>query len=256
MSPLQNRVTPRGALEAVAVRYPVSTAAFGNRGVLHNNQRQVSKAWQNKAWLACKLIVDRKRKVQKDDNRAFNERKRTIMRPGSYTELFFLDHYVATAAGHRPCACCRRKDYDAFVQAWGRAHPAGVRWTARTIDEQLHTDRLSSHSGDIVWEHPLSALPDGTFVALASHEDNGSSPSDAFLSWQGNLMKWSHEGYCACIPHNAIQGHVRLVTPKSLVKAMREGFVPGRVDESALRLMDAMRHGEKEAPDAGAQDTA
>ena len=36
----------------------------------------------------CRLWqVDRKRKVQRDDNRAFNGRKRTVMRPGFYTEV-------------------------------------------------------------------------------------------------------------------------------------------------------------------------
>jgi methylphosphotriester-DNA--protein-cysteine methyltransferase len=31
-----------------------------------------------------------------------------------YTKLFFLDEPTALAAGHRPCAMCRRKDYERF----------------------------------------------------------------------------------------------------------------------------------------------
>ena len=48
-------------------------------------------------WLCCRLDVDdRSRKVQRDDNRAFNGRKRTLMAPRRYTELFFLDEAIFT----------------------------------------------------------------------------------------------------------------------------------------------------------------
>ena len=36
------------------------------------------------------------------------DRHRKLMQPGRYTELFFLDEATAYAAGHRPCAECRR----------------------------------------------------------------------------------------------------------------------------------------------------
>jgi hypothetical protein len=36
------------------------------------------------------------------------------MTPGHYTELFFLDGATALAAGHRPCAQCRRDRFNAF----------------------------------------------------------------------------------------------------------------------------------------------
>ena len=44
------------------------------------------------------------------------------MQPGRFTELFFLDEATALAAGHRPCASCRREDYDRFTALW-REHP-------------------------------------------------------------------------------------------------------------------------------------
>ena len=83
--PLQNRVTPFGALVAVPQRYPADTACFGNRGVLHDQAKVIVKAHASKAWLACKLNIDRVRKVQRDDNRAFNGRKRVLLSPSSVT---------------------------------------------------------------------------------------------------------------------------------------------------------------------------
>ena len=92
----------------MATRYPRETACFGNRGCLHDDNKEVVRAFASKAWLACKLEVDRTRKVQRNDNRAFNGRRRVLFSPSRYTELFFLDEATALAAGHRPCSCCRR----------------------------------------------------------------------------------------------------------------------------------------------------
>ena len=45
--PLQNRVTPWGALEAVPTRYGVA-CAFGNRGgALHNSRKEIVKQWSS-----------------------------------------------------------------------------------------------------------------------------------------------------------------------------------------------------------------
>ena len=254
--PLQNRVRPDGYLEAVPVRYATATAAFGNRGgQLHNKDRKITKSYHSKTWLACKLHVDRKRKVQLDDNRAFNGRKRILMRPGFYTELFFLDQYVATAAGHRPCACCRHKDYTAFMQAWTRAHglfklgPTATReWKAGRVDEVLHIERdqsspIKPHSRTLSQHNEtLSALPDGAFVSLkyASSREWQLANGDSWLCWRGHLLKWSHDGYCERRPISSVEetsAEVTLLTPKSMVAAMRHGFVPGEVHPSADALL-------------------
>ena len=79
--PYQNRVSPWGTLTAVATRYPRETACFGNRGCLHDDNKEVVRAFASKAWLACKLEVDRTRKVQRNDNRAFNGRRRVLFSP-------------------------------------------------------------------------------------------------------------------------------------------------------------------------------
>jgi hypothetical protein len=36
------------------------------------------------------------------------------MSPRRFTKLFFLDEAIALAAGHRPCAECRRERFHAF----------------------------------------------------------------------------------------------------------------------------------------------
>jgi hypothetical protein len=87
--PRQNRVTPFG--EVVAV--PERGSFMGERGVLHDDEGRIRRAWQLKRWIVCVL--------------EFRGRKRRVMTPGRYTELFFLDEATALAAGHRPCAECR-----------------------------------------------------------------------------------------------------------------------------------------------------
>ena len=70
------------------------------------------------------------------------------MQPGRFTELFFLDEATAFAAGHRPCALCRREDYDRFVEIWREIHPGQT--GADAIDAQLHVERVDP-------EHPRAA---------------------------------------------------------------------------------------------------
>ena len=68
-----------------------------------------------------------------------------LLQPGRFTELFFLDEATAFAAGHRPCALCRRADYDRFGAIWRELHP-GQRG-ADAIDAQLHARaRRSGHA--------------------------------------------------------------------------------------------------------------
>jgi hypothetical protein len=77
---------------------------MGNRGLLHDAEGRILRAWKVKRWIVCV--------------RDFKGRKRQIMAPGRYTELFFLDEATAVAAGHRPCAECQRERFNAFRAAW------------------------------------------------------------------------------------------------------------------------------------------
>src|SRR5437762_13426760 len=126
--PRQNRVTPFGEIIATQGR----GTFLGNRGVLHDGAGHVKRAWQLKRWLVCVL--------------EFRGRKRQVMTPGHYTELFFLDEATALAAGHRPCAECRRERFNAFRKAWRSAHPgagASSLPTADEIDRRLHAERVA-----------------------------------------------------------------------------------------------------------------
>src|SRR5271165_1152863 len=115
--PRQNRVTPFGEIVAV----PERGTFMGNRGNLHNAEGHIKRTWQVKRWLVCLL--------------EFKGRKRTVMRPGFYTELFFLDEATALAAGHRPCAECRRERYNDFRKAWQSSHPGTSGSSLPTADE-------------------------------------------------------------------------------------------------------------------------
>src|SRR5215469_6053017 len=95
--PLQNRVTPFGAVVAI----PQRGLFTGNRGIIHDpaTKMLLSRRWATKAWLIC--VLD------------YKGRRRTAMGGRTWTELFFLDEAVALAAGHRPCFCCRRQRAEA-----------------------------------------------------------------------------------------------------------------------------------------------
>ena len=62
--------------------------------------------------------------------------------PNHYTQLFFLDEAVALAAGHRPCAECRRSDFNAYRRAWTQSH-SGATPYAKDIDSKLHRERTN-----------------------------------------------------------------------------------------------------------------
>src|SRR5262249_46416914 len=147
--PRQNRVSPFGDIIATSDR----GTFMGNRGLLHDAEGRIRRAWQLKRWIVCVL--------------EFRNRKRTVMTPGRYTELFFLDEATALAAGHRPCAECRHARFLAFCHAWGTAHPVdgtSSRPTATVIDDRLHAERIASDRSKRSFVAALDELPDGVFV--------------------------------------------------------------------------------------------
>src|SRR4051812_48029475 len=111
--PLQNRVNPSGEL----FRSPARGTLMGNRGgAIHNREQEIVRQYKSRSWIACQL--------------EFKGRRREVMSPGRYTELFFLDEATALAAGHRPCAECRRERFNAFKSAWKQ-------WSARDESKAL-----------------------------------------------------------------------------------------------------------------------
>jgi hypothetical protein len=192
--PLQNRVTPLGELVATSARGLV----YGNRGCLHDDEGRIRRRYQVKRWIACRL--------------QFKDRRRSpLLRPGKFTELFFLDEATALAAGHRPCAECRRADYDRFSALWRDLHGEGG---ADTIDARLHAERVDTATrGRRLHRATLHDLPDGTFVLA------GGVPK---LVLGASLRRWSPGGYSP--PEPRPSGEATVITPPSLVAVLRSGW--------------------------------
>jgi hypothetical protein len=197
--PRQNRVTPFGQIVAV----PERGTFMGNRGVLHDADCRIRRPWQLRRWLICVL--------------EFKGRKRQVMTPGHYTELFFLDEVTALAAGHRPCAECRRERFNAFRRAWpadGSSPP-----TADEIDVGLHAERIGPDRTKRTYSANLADLPDGVFVRRPGRGE------DACLVWGRGLLLWSPGGYTERIARPR-RAEVLVLTPESTVRAIRAGYVP------------------------------
>jgi hypothetical protein len=196
--PLQNRVTPLGDLIAT----PERGLVYGNRGCLHDQRGEIRRPYSTKRWIACRL-------------RFRGRRRSPLMAPGRYTELFFLDEATALAAGHRPCAECRRADYNRLAEAWAELHRD--RGGADAIDARLHTERLTAGTrARRFHDAAYKELPDGAFVL---HDDK---PCLILGSW---LLAWSPGGYRARQrrPRN---GQSVLITPPSLVTLLHSGWTP------------------------------
>ena len=199
--PLQNRVTPFGEI----VFSPARGSLMGNRGCLHDDHQTLGRRrWTTTSWVTCLL--------------SFRDRpKRQLMRPGYYTELFFLDEATALAAGHRPCAECRREAYRRFVDGWAAGTGAAEgRLRAADLDRALHAGRTDRRRGRITFDAPLADLPDGVMV------DRGGA---AFLKRDGAVRPWSFAGYGP--PVDLVPGEaVTVLTPRPTVEIMRAGYRP------------------------------
>jgi hypothetical protein len=195
--PLQNRVTPLGDLIAT----PERGLVYGNRGCLHDDRATIRRCYATKRWIACQL-------------RFRGRRRASLMVPGRYTELFFLDESTALAAGHRPCAECRRVDYNRLLQVWSSIHPAQS--GADAIDDQLHSERLAPSRERRLHEARYASLPDGAFVI-----DGGR----ACLVSGSRLLVWSPAGYLAARkrPKHAAAA---VLTPPSLLALLSSGWAP------------------------------
>ncbi len=198
---MQNRVTPLGDL----IADPARGLVYGNRGCLHDEHGRIRQRYQVKRWIACRL-----------EFRGWH--RAPLMQPGRFTELFFLDEATALAAGHRPCALCRRADYDFLTAVWAEIHPEQA--GADAIDAQLHRERVVPGSGQRVL-HPasLDELPDGTFVL-----DRG----EPWLVLDDRLIRWTPPGYVEQ-RRRPRREDTQLITPPSLVALLereRRPLVP------------------------------
>lgn len=208
---LQNRVRPDGSLMTSSARGMFT----GNRGILHDPDTRTlnGKRWTTNAWICCSLEW----KGRQRDVWGRNYERPDGTKGAGWSELFFLDEVTALAAGHRPCHTCRKQDADAFHSAFCAANG---KMDAKEKNRLLHGERWLSKrtQAQRISLIDLAGLPDGTMIGTP----------DAFFALKGRtLLPWSVEGYGKALPLGAMSNKTMLlVTPRSIVSSLREGYQP------------------------------
>lgn len=198
MGPRQNRVTPTGEIVAV----PLRGGWMGNRGILHDDAGHVVRNHASNLWITCGL--------------SFRGRRVPQWQPHHYTVLFFHDEAVSFAAGHRPCAECRRPAYDAYRNAIAD-HDGSEPLSAKEINVRLHRERLVPRTRarqlhTVAWPD----VPVGAFVVV---ED------EPHLVGNEDLVRWTTGGYAESHRRPA-QGTATVLTPPTTLAAFRAGYRP------------------------------
>src|SRR5207245_4367359 len=194
---LRNRVTPLGEL----IADPARGLVYGNRGCLHDDKGRIRRRYNGRRWIACRLQFK-------------GWHRHPLMQPGRFTELFFLDEAAAFAAGHRPCALCRRKDFDRFAEIWRAVHPGAV--SADVIDVQLHAERVVMRTrAQRKHMASLEELPDGAFIEHAG---------EPMLMLGNRLLRWTPAGYTEA-ERRPSRRSALLLTPPSIVAVLHAGWV-------------------------------
>jgi hypothetical protein len=197
--PFRNRVQSTGEIVASATRGLLT----GNRGRLHDSDGQLTSArWRTRAWVTCSL--------------EYRGWYRPVMGRG-YTHLFFLDEAVALAAGHRPCALCRRDAYNEFRRAWQKAF--GNIPLADEVDARLHSDRIdTSTMRHRRYATDIAKLPVGTFVQFEGSEW-------PMMLLRDHVVPCNPGGYGEA-ESRPRRGQVTVLTPITTVNILEAGFMP------------------------------
>jgi hypothetical protein len=203
--PRRNRVDPLGDLHAVPQRMTFT----GNRGCLVDDSRTLTRHHNGSLWIICLT--------------EFREWRHPLDQPHRWTPLFFLDDAVALAAGHRPCAFCRRDAYrsyrDAVTIALGRDQPV----RASEINARLNAERLRRGRGlvrgsdRLLWAAESDDLPDGSIVLADTGEPR--------LVHGKRTLAFSFDGWRQPLPR-AVGTTVAVITPPTSVAALQHGFDP------------------------------
>ena len=179
----------------------------GNRGILHEGE-DVVRFHRGNLWIICAL--------------EFRGWRLPQWAPGHLTVLFFHDEAVALAAGHRPCALCRRAAYERYRQAWVSGNSGAVP-TAAVMNAALHRQRLVAGTHrrrlhTIQWQD----VPSGAFVLADARP---------FLALDDAVVPWTPRGYDQ--PRGRPRaGRIQVITPPATLGALRAGYLP-QLDASA-----------------------
>lgn len=139
------------------------------------------------------------------------------MPPGRWTALFFLDEATALAAGHRPCAYCRRADFTRYGACWAAATGSPERPRAAAMDARLHDERVDRRTRrQRITTGAFGELPDGAMVRYDGRPG---------LVLGGELLDWSWQGYG---PARAIAAGtlVDVLTPAANRAVLQAGYTP------------------------------
>lgn len=193
--PLQNKVDPFGAIKAEQMR----GLFMGNRGGrMHDAASRTllpGKNYVSRQWITCLT--------------EFKGRKRKLMGEGTYTELFFLDEVVALAAGHRPCAECRRADYKRYCTTM---KDNSIK--APELDKRLQGERLSVRSK----ASEIGPLPDGAMISIGAV---------AYAKRGAHALPFSFAGYGAPLDwDNLVIAEAQVLTPATSLLALRNDYKP------------------------------
>ncbi|WP_347313542.1 hypothetical protein [Defluviimonas sp. SAOS-178_SWC] len=194
----ENRVTPEGEI----IADPGRGLLTGNRGILCDEAGTRRHLFRHRAWISCVLH--------------YRDHRQPLASTHSWTPLFFLDEAVALAAGHRPCALCRREAYLRFRAAWGTAtgRPAP---RADAIDAVLHEARIVPRlRAKVTFRADLAGLPDGSFIA---------GTDGPHLVLRDRLLPYTPSGYRPALPRPG-SGEVEVLTPTPLVAVLKTGYAP------------------------------
>lgn len=171
---------------------------MGNRGSIHRGH-EIVRPWNTQRWITCAL-----------------EYKGWVAPkwlPGRWTPLFFYDEALALAAGHRPCALCRRADYKRYEAAVGIIG-------ADAMDAQLHSERLD---GKRKRSHamPWRDIPAGAYIEL---------DGIAHVALADQLRPWSATGGYGSARARPSIGNAIVLTPPLSVRAIVAGYEPQIAD--------------------------
>lgn len=197
--PLENRVDPFGLIHAV----PDRGTMMGNRGGCFHTVEQTLKPtqWKTRQWIACVL--------------EFKGRRRELMSPNKYTELFFLDEATSLAAGHRPCYECRYSDAKRFRGALVKSGVFKYRPKASDLSDAIAGEIQAVLKGKSDREPVApSKLPNGAMFTTGSA---------AYLKWNDRAHLWGFDGYGPSLP---LPTEARRLTPHITCEALAHGYTP------------------------------